>query len=107
MAVEGATQKKIRKKKSQFCPPPGLTVLTIIGITKKMKRRKNARIKKNKKAACSYLYVPDSPHKNLQKTKPLGSGYKTRGEKRKTFKKRCIIKATKFEIKTNTNDVTK
>ena len=27
--------------------------------------------------------------------------------KRKTFKKRCIIKATKFEIKTNTNDDTK
>ena len=62
---------------------------------------------KNKKAACSYLYVLDGPQKNLQKTKPLGSGYKTRGEKRKTFKKRCIIKATKFEIKTNTNDDTK
>jgi len=25
-------------------------------------------------------------------------------KKRKTFKKRCIIKATKFEIKTNTNE---
>jgi len=39
VAVEGATQKKIRKK-SQFCPPPGLTVLTIIGITKKDEKKK-------------------------------------------------------------------
>ena len=41
VAVEGATHKKIRKKKkSQFCPPLGLTVLTIIGITKKDEKKK-------------------------------------------------------------------
>jgi len=63
VAVEGATQKNIRKKKkSQFCPPPGLSVLTIIGITKKMKRRKNARIKKTKKL---------SVHISMSQTVPI------------------------------------
>jgi hypothetical protein len=72
-----------------------------------MKRRKNARIKKTKKLPVHICMSQTVPKKIYKKQSLLDLDIRPEVKKRKTFKKRCIIKATKFEIKTNTNDVTK
>ena len=107
VAVEGATQKKYERKKISVLPSPRPHCPNYYWYYKKDEKKKERQNQKTKKLPVHISMSQTVPKKIYKKQSLLDLDIRPEVKKRKTFKKRCIIKATKFEIKTNTNDVTK
>lgn len=100
-------QHKKNQKKISVLPSPRPHCPNYYWYYKKDEKKKERQNQKTKKLPVHISMSQTVPKKIYKKQSLLDLDIRPEVKKRKTFKKRCIIKATKFEIKTNTNDVTK